>query len=131
MLTARRIHRRLPWAAGLVVALVVAGCGGEEKPPPGPQDVDAITAATARIVVACRSVERGFVTGVDAAGQRKDVDTLVEAAGDFDPDAAFRLPDAAVDPESTLRDQAELALARLEEGCAPEEGQRLREALGG
>jgi len=120
-------------AAGLaaVALLVGAGCGGdEEKPAPGPADVDAITAAAARIVYQCRSVERGFLAAVDERAARADVDTLVDAAGDFDADAAFRLPAAAVDPESTLRDQAALALARLEEGCAPGEAERLREAIG-
>ena len=91
--------------------------------------MDAITAAAARIVYQCRSVERGFLAAVDERAARADVDTLVAAAGDFDADAAFRLPAAAVDPESTLRDQAALALARLEEGCAPDEAERLREAL--
>jgi len=119
-------------AGGLVLAAVLAwgGCGGEQKPAPGPGDVDAITAATARIVFQCRSVERGFLAAVDAGAQRADIDTLVAAAGDFDADAAFRLPAAAVEPESTLRDQAALALQRLEEGCAPDDAERLREAIG-
>jgi hypothetical protein len=121
--------RRVAASLAAVALLLCAGCGDEEKPPPGPSDVDAITAATARIVYQCRSVERGFLAEVDKAAQRKDVDTLVDAAGDFDADAAFRLPEAAVEPESTLRDQAGLALGRLEEGCAPGEADRLRDAI--
>ena len=110
--------------------LAWSGCGDKEKPPPGPSDVDAITTAAARIVYQCRSVERGFLASVDAEAQRADVDTLVDAAREFDADAAFRLPAAAVEPESTLRDQAGLARRRLEEGCGPREAERLREAIG-
>jgi hypothetical protein len=57
-----------------------------------------------------------------------DVDALVEAAETFDLDATFQLPPPAFEPETTLRDQIELALARLET-CSPEHAEQLRAAI--
>lgn len=113
----------------LALSLGASGCGGEDKPPPGNQ-VDLITTATSNIVFQCRSVERGFISTVDEEALGRDVDALVEATEDFDPDATFRRPPPAVEPETTLRAQIELAIARLEDDCAPEEAERLRDALG-
>jgi hypothetical protein len=93
--------------------------------------VDAIAAAASNIVFQCRSLERGFVSTVDREALDRDVETLVEATETFDPDAPFRRPAPAVEPETTLRDQVELALARRDEnGCSPEDAERLRDALG-
>lgn len=89
-----------------------------------------ITAATADIVFQCRSVQRGFLSTVDEAAIGRDVDALVEATEDFDLDEPFRRPPPAVEPETTLRAQVELAIARLEDDCSPEDAERLRDALG-
>ncbi|HXV35355.1 MAG TPA: hypothetical protein VD769_15210 [Gaiellaceae bacterium] len=131
-------------AAAVVATLLAApGCtGGGEKSEPGADDVDTILAATSNIVFQCRAVERGFTT-IDEEALDRDVDALVEAAEELDPEATFRRPqllepdeplgDEAelVDPETSLREQAELALARLEdESCSPQDAERLRDALG-
>lgn len=138
---------RTALAGGVIIALLAApGCGGD-KPPPGASDVDTILAATSNIIFQCRAVERGFTSTVDEEALDRDVDALVGAAEEFDPDAEFRGPqplaepdtpprDEAegdiVDPETTLRDQSELAIARLEEeSCSPEDAERLRDAIGG
>ena len=135
---------RTALAGVVVVALLTApGCTGDgEKPPPGANDVDTILAATSNIVFQCRAVERGFAT-LDEEALGRDVDALVEAAEEIDPEATFRRPqplepdeplgdeEEVVDPETSLRDQAELAIARLEaESCSPEEAERLRDAIG-
>jgi hypothetical protein len=120
---------RRAFLAGLwVSAFLAAGCSGDSKPAPGNQ-VDNITAATANIVFQCRSVERGFISTVDKEALSRDVDALVEATESFDLDATFRLPPPAVEPVTTLRDQIELAIERLEDGCSPEDGERLRDAV--
>ena len=135
---------RTALAGGLVVALLAApGCTGDgEKPPPGASDVDTILAATSNIVFQCRAVERGFAT-LDEEALSRDVDALVEAAEEFDPEATFLRPqplepdeqldeeDELVDPETSLRDQAELAIARLEDkSCSPGDAERLQDAVG-
>jgi hypothetical protein len=131
MRTRRTIRATGTSLAGLWASvLLAAGCGGEDKPPPGNQ-VDVITAATAQIVVQCRAAERGFISTVDGAALRRDVDTLVEATDEFDLDETFRLPPPAIEPETTLREQIELAIARLEEDCSPEDAERLRDAIDG
>lgn len=131
-------------AAGVVIALFAApACDGNgDRPPPGASDVDTILAATSDIVFQCRAAERGFMT-MDEAAIDRDVDALVEAAEELDPEATFRRPQSIeldvpageeaelVDPETSLRDQAELAIARLEdETCSPQDAERLRDALG-
>jgi hypothetical protein len=135
---------RTALAVGVIVAvLAAAGCTGDgEKPPPGASDVDTILAATSEIVVQCRGAERGFTT-LDEEALDRDVDALVEAADELDPDATFRRPqtlehdellgedEELLDPDTSLRDQAELAIARLEaESCSPEDAERLRDAIG-
>jgi hypothetical protein len=129
-------------AGGVIIALLAApGCDGNgDKPPPGANDVDTILAATSNIVFQCRAAERGFMT-IDEAALDRDVDALVEAAEEFDPEATFRRPQAfepdvpvgeeaeLLDPETSLRDQAELAIARLEDDCSPEHAEQLRAAI--
>lgn len=137
---------RTALAGGAIIALLAAtGCSGDgDKPPPGANDVDAILAATSNIVFQCRAAERGFLP-VDAETLDRDVDALVAAAEEFDADAMFRRPQS-LEPdvpvgeeaeleeaasETSLRDQAELAIARLEdESCSPQDAERLRGALG-
>jgi hypothetical protein len=130
-------------AGAVVASLLAAGCtGGEEKREPGANDVDAILAATSNIVFQCRGAERGFLS-IDGEALDRDVDTLIEAADELDPEATFRRPqtlepdetlddeEELVDSETSLRDQAELAIARLEdESCSPEDAERLRDAIG-
>jgi hypothetical protein len=115
--------------AGLCAgALLVPAACGEDKAAPDNQ-VDSITAATADIVFQCRSVERGFMSTVNAETLDRDVDALVAAAGEFDLDATFERPPPAFDPETTLRDQIELAIARLEDGCSPQHAEQLSAAI--
>jgi hypothetical protein len=135
---------RTALAGGVVAVLLAApGCAGNgDRPPPGANDVDAILAATSNIVFQCRAAERGFMT-IDEAALARDVDTLVAAAEELDPEATFRRPQAFeldepagedaefLAPETSLRTQAELAIARLEdETCSPQDAERLRDALG-
>jgi hypothetical protein len=105
-----------------------AGCG-EDRTPPDTEDVDRITASVSKIAFHCRSVERGFLAGVDEAALRREVDPLVDAVNELDPDVRFRLPEPAIKPETTLRDQVELAARLLGEECSPEDAERLRDAL--
>ena len=129
--------------AGLLAnaLLLFAGCSGGDKPPPGADDVDTILAATSNIVFQCRAVERGFVT-IDEEALDRDVDALVEAVEEFDPDATFRRPqsletdeplddEGELDTETSLRAQSELAIERLgDESCSPQDAERLRDAIG-
>ena len=131
-------------AAAVVVALLAApGCtGGGEKSEPGANDVDTILAATSNIVFQCRAAERGFLS-IDEEALDRDVDALIAAADELDADATFRRPELLepegpvgdeeelLDSETSLRAQAELAIARLEdESCSPPDAERLRKALG-
>jgi hypothetical protein len=109
--------------------LAAAACSGEEeKPAPGNQ-VDSIAGATADIVFQCRSVQSGFLSTVNEEAVDRDVEALTEAAEEFDLDATFRLPPPAFEPETTLRDQIELAVTRLEDDCSPEHAEQLRAVL--
>jgi hypothetical protein len=112
--------------AGALTA--AAACGGDEKAAPGNQ-VDAITAATSEIVYQCRAVESGFLSSPNTEALERDVDVLLAAAEDFDLDAPFDRPPPAVQPETTLREQIELAIARLEGTCSPEHAEQLRAAV--
>ncbi len=57
------------------------------------------------------------------------MDALLAAAEEFDLDAPFQRPPPAVQPETTLREQIELAIARLEGECSPEHAEQLRDAI--
>jgi hypothetical protein len=114
-----------------VVALLGAGCQEEEdKRPPGVEDVDTISASVASIVFHCRSVDQGFLASADKEVLGRDVDALTGVAEEVDPDASFRLPESTLERKTTLRDQVELAARMLEEDCAPEDAERLRDAVG-
>ena len=128
LISTRAMRSPLGGLAGVVI-LLGAGCGGD-KPPPGVNDVDTITASVSDIVLHCRSVEQGLRASVDEAGLRRSVDALDEVAEEIDPDVTFRLPEPAIKPRTTLREQVELAARLLEEDCSPEDAERLREALG-
>jgi hypothetical protein len=124
------VRALLTAVAGLsAVVALGAGCGEEDKPPPDVEDVDRITASVSKIAFHCRSVEQGFLASVDEEALRRDVDPLLDAAEDLDPGVTFRLPEPAIKPETTLRDQVELAARLLGEGCSPEDAERLRDAL--
>jgi outer membrane murein-binding lipoprotein Lpp len=116
--------------AVLCAVVALAGCQEDEKRPPAVEDVDTISASVARIVFHCRSVEQGFLAGVDERALRRPLDQLEEAAEEVDPDASFRLPESTLERETTLRDQVDLAARTLQDECSPEDAERLREALG-
>ncbi len=105
-----------------------AACGGDEKAAPGNQ-VNAITAAASDIVYQCRAVESGFLSSPNTEVLQRDVDALLAAAAEFDLDAPFQRPPPAVEPETTLREQIELAIARLEGTCSPELAEELQAAI--
>jgi hypothetical protein len=112
-------------------ALFGAACQDEEeKRPPGQADVDRITASVASIVFQCRSVEQGFLASADEQVLTRDVKRLERAAEEVEPDARYRLPESTLERRTTLRDQVELAARTLDEGCSPEDAERLREAVG-
>jgi hypothetical protein len=116
--------------AVLCLGAALGGCGGgEDRPPPGIDDVDTITASVARIVFHCRSVEQGFLSTVDDDALRKDVDALLAIAETRDPDVRFRLPEQAIQREATLREQVGLAARMLEQDCSPDDARRLRDAV--
>ncbi|MET0769529.1 MAG: hypothetical protein ABW081_06440, partial [Solirubrobacteraceae bacterium] len=118
-------------AGACALALLVAGCGGEdEKPPPGIDDVDTITASVANIVFHCRSVQSGYLSTVDEAALGRDVEALLAVAESRDPDVEFRLPEGAVERAATLRQEVALAARLLEQDCSPEDARRLRDAVG-
>jgi hypothetical protein len=108
--------------------LGAAACGGDDKAAPGNQ-VDSILAATADIVFQCRAVESGLLSSPNTEVLQRDVDALLAAAAEFDLDAPFQRPPPAVQPETTLREQIELAVARLEGTCSPEHAEELRAAI--
>ena len=108
--------------------LVAVGCGGDEKAAPGNQ-VDSILAATAEIVYQCRAVENGLLSDPSTEVLDRDVDILTAAAEEFDLDAPFQRPQPAVEPETTLREQIELAILLLEGVCSPQHAEQLRGAV--
>jgi hypothetical protein len=108
--------------------LGAAACGGEEKAAPGNQ-VNSILAATADIVYQCRAVESGLLSSPNMENLERDVGALLAAADEFDLDAPFPRPQPAIESETTLREQIELAVARLESTCSPEHAEELRAAI--
>ena len=108
--------------------LVAADCGGDDKAAPGNQ-VDSILAASADIVFQCRAVESGLLSSPNTEVLQHDVDALLAAAAEFDLDASFQRPQPALESETTLREQVELAIARLEGDCSPEHAEQLRDAI--
>jgi hypothetical protein len=108
--------------------LGAAACGGDDKAAPGNQ-VDSILAASADIVFQCRAVESGLLSSPNTEVLQRDVDALLAAAAEFDLDAPFQRPQPALEPETTLREQIELASARLEGMCSPEHAEQLRDAI--
>jgi hypothetical protein len=108
--------------------LVTAACGGDDKAAPG-NEVDSILAASADIVFQCRAVESGLLSSPNTQVLQQDVDALLAAAAEFDLDASFQRPQPALESETTLREQVELAIARLEGDCSPEHAEQLRDAI--
>jgi hypothetical protein len=109
------------WDAGQSVPSV-------DKAAPGNQ-VDSILGATADIVFQCRAVESGLLSSPNTQVLQQDVDALLAAAAEFDLDAPFQRPQPALEPETTLREQIELAIARLEGMCSPEHAEELQAAI--
>ena len=108
--------------------LLAAACGGDDKAAPGNQ-VDSILAAAADIVFQCRAVESGLLSTPNTEVLQQDVDALLAAAAEFDLDAPFPRPQPALEAETTLREQIELAVARLQGMCSPEHAAELRDAI--
>ena len=106
-----------------LLALLCAGAAGhrglrwDDKAAPGNQ-VDSILAASADIVFQCRAVERS-PSSPNTEVLQQDVDALLAAAAEFDLDASFQRPQPALESETTLREQVELAIARLEAIARP------------
>jgi hypothetical protein len=105
-----------------------AACGGEEKAAPGNQ-VDSILAATAEIVYQCRAVQTGLLSSPATEVIERDVNVLLAAADEFDLDAPFQRPQPALEPETTLREQIELAISMLEGMCSPQHAEELGGAI--
>ena len=57
------------------------------------------------------------------------MEALEALAEEVDPDASFRLPESTLERQTTLRDQVDPAARTLEDGCSPEDAERLRDAL--
>jgi hypothetical protein len=91
--------------------------------------VDGILAATADIVYQCRAVESGLLSSPNMENLERDVAALVAAAAEFDLDAPFQRPQPALEPETTLREQIDLSIARLESMCSPEHAEDLWAAI--
>jgi hypothetical protein len=108
--------------------LGASACGGDEKAAPGNQ-VDSILAATAEIVYQCRAVENGLLSDPSTEVLDRDVDLLLAAADEFDLDAPFPRPQPALEPETTLREQIELAITLLGGMCSPGHADELRAAI--
>jgi hypothetical protein len=86
-----------------------------------------LAAAFADVVYQCRAVQAGYVDRIDARLIKRDVDFLVDAWDRLRPDSRFR---TAAGP-STLRRQSRLTVRQLEDGCAPEQADRLEETMEG
>jgi hypothetical protein len=117
-----------PGALAVVICCTcaVAACdGGQEKGPPGKRDVDRLLAVVSDVVYQCGAVDAGYVKNVDAASIRRDVDFIVDAWGRLTPNSRFRTATGT----STLGKQARLVVRRLEAGCAPAQGARLKDTL--
>lgn len=109
----------------LSCACALAACDGDEpKVEPTRHDVDRLLAAVSDIVTQCQAVEAGYVSKVDIASVRRDVDHLVNAAERLRGESRF----GTATGTSTVGRQVRLALRRLE-GCAPAQAARLADAL--
>lgn len=112
-------------AVMLSCACLVGACDGDEpRAEPGKRDIDRLLTAVSDVVTQCQAVEAGYVTKVDGASVRRDVDQLVDAAERLRPDARFATTIGA----TTVGRQIRLAERRLKE-CAPAQAARLEEAL--
>jgi hypothetical protein len=117
---------RLALAIGC--ACLLAGCGGDEPTAdPSQRDVNRIVAAVADVVYQCRAVQTGFVDRIDGRLVRRDVDVLLDAWERLRADSRFRTATGT----STLRRQSRLAIRQLGKSCAPQQADRLEEAMEG
>jgi hypothetical protein len=105
---------------------VLTACDGDEpKVEPSRRDVDRLLAAVSDVVYQCGAVDAGYVTKVDARSIKRDVDFMVDAWGRLRPNSRFETATGT----TTLGRQARLVVRRLEAGCAPSQGARLKESL--
>jgi hypothetical protein len=112
-------------AVMLSCTCVVAGCDGDQpKVAPDRRDIDQLVTAVSDVVTQCQAVEAGYVTRVEVASVRRDVDHLVDAAERLRAESRF----ATRAGVSTVGRQVRLALRRLR-GCAPAQAVRLEDAL--
>jgi hypothetical protein len=128
------LSARFRRGSAIVIAAVSTaclGCGGDPKAEPTPDDVDAVASAVADIVFQCGTFTAGHVAAPDAEALERDVDALVGAAGRLQPDASFEIGAAAGIPRATsLREELRFGARVLEDGCLPEQAERLRKAAG-
>jgi hypothetical protein len=107
------------------MAVAIAACGSDPKPPPKPDDIAAIGSSVGDIVYQCQSVEAGFIAEPDDGQLRRDVKVLLTAADRVDPDAEYKAG-AAPGPTRRTSVRGELRLARrILKKCDPALAKRL------
>jgi hypothetical protein len=123
-----RFHQRFALVISAVLSAGVA-CGGDSKAEPAPEDVDAVATAVADIVYQCGTYTSGHVAAPDGEALERDVDALVEAAGRLQPDASFVVgADPGIPRTTSLREELRFGARVLDDGCLPEQAERLRDA---
>jgi hypothetical protein len=109
----------------LCLASFVGGCNDDApKVTPNPRDVNRVVAAVSDAVYQCAAAEAGFTSRADTRSVDRDVEVLVDAWDRLRADSRF---DTATGT-TTLREQSRIAVRRLDNGCAPRQAARLREA---
>jgi hypothetical protein len=117
-------------AVAAATVVLFTACGGSSKKEPSPEDADLVAAAVGDIVYQCGQYTAGQVSAPDASALEADVDALLDASERLEPDASFELGAQIGLPQTTsLREQVELGARVLDEGCVPEQAERLAGAL--
>jgi hypothetical protein len=113
------------------MAVAIAACGSDPKPPPKRDDIAAIGSSVGDIVYQCQSVDAGFIAEPDTAQLRRDVNALLAAVDRVDPDAEYKAG-AAPGPTRRTSVRGELRLARrILKKCDPALAKRLDAAIKG